>query len=247
MAKPTVTEQDVSAGIKSLGGFGGLTRSSTSTRRDSPFGSSFAKPQQQQDPAPVEAAAPANQTPITPSTTAAAPSPALESTPSEIAEKRVGGAPRESTARPAPIQPAPLQVIQLEATAVVAPPSAAPAMQEAPLPEVAPPSERPSRKSAPKPPPPASPRAATPTIPKTELYTERVTVLMDASMRDELNKVAHLLQRRKSDSTERITANTITRVAVRLLLEELKPSESDTPKTEAELYQLTKAKLRANT
>jgi hypothetical protein len=74
-----------------------------------------------------------------------------------------------------------------------------------------------------------------------------VTVLMDAAMRDELNRVAHLLQRRKSDSTERITANTITRVAVRLFLEQLRPTEADAPKTEAELYQLTKAKIDTST
>ena len=79
---------------------------------------------------------------------------------------------------------------------------------------------------------------------KEDPYSERVTLPISPDMRDGLHLLASKLQRRKTDKSERITSNTLMRVAVRLLLEDLRPSESDAPNTEEELYSLVQAKLK---
>jgi hypothetical protein len=215
MAKPTVTEQDVSAGIKSLGGFGGLTKSHT-TRRDSPFGPSFAKQPETSSPA----GSPRVEAPIATATVPQAPAQAI-------------------TDAAAPQVPPPTKVV-IAPTLELQPQAGDTAVTATTI-EKSQKGVGKATKTA-KNPVPKSPVQLQ--VPKTELYTERVTVLMDAAMRDDLNEVARLLQRRKSDSTERITANTITRVAVRLFLDELRPSDTDSPKTESELYHLSKARMR---
>jgi hypothetical protein len=79
------------------------------------------------------------------------------------------------------------------------------------------------------------------------MYTERVTTIMSPEMRDHMSQLAANLQRRKNDPTERITANTLTRVAIKIFLEELLPLDTEAPRTEEELYALTKAKVKRRT
>lgn len=67
---------------------------------------------------------------------------------------------------------------------------------------------------------------------KTELYTERVTVLLDAELRDGAEALAKELQRRRTEKGERITANTIMRVALRELLETFVADTSSTINSE---------------
>jgi hypothetical protein len=231
MAKPTITEKDLDAGISSLGGFGNLTKAgSSSTRRDSPFGSSYAKP--------AAATPPTQQTVL-------APKKQVEALNKEPVEPQQAPLPPQIMAPVAVHQPIedtpPLSTTALPAKEPVAQPQS--------------PSE-PSIKST-------TPRAAKikpstnevelaavssssvkSTVPKTQIFTERVTMVMDSQTRDELNQLALVLQRRKSDSSERITTNTLMRVAIKLFLEELRPQETDSPNSEAELYQLTKARVK---
>ena len=79
---------------------------------------------------------------------------------------------------------------------------------------------------------------------KIDLFPERVTVLMSPDMRDRINSLAAKLQRKKSDKSERITANTIHRVALSVLLSNLKLEDSDAPNTEEELLELAQRKIR---
>ena len=71
---------------------------------------------------------------------------------------------------------------------------------------------------------------------KTELYTERVTVPLDVELRDATEALAKDLQRKRTEKGERITANTVMRVALRVMLEKFDAGES-VVNTEGELYQ----------
>lgn len=70
---------------------------------------------------------------------------------------------------------------------------------------------------------------------KTERYTERVTVLLDAELRDGAEALAKELQRRRTEKGERITANTVIRVALRLFLERMRSEDFDSANSEADL------------
>lgn len=70
---------------------------------------------------------------------------------------------------------------------------------------------------------------------KTELYTERVTVPLDAELRDGAESLAKELNRRRTDKGERITANTVMRVALRLMLERFDVDATQTVNSEEEL------------
>lgn len=79
---------------------------------------------------------------------------------------------------------------------------------------------------------------------KCDTLTERVTVQMSPEMRDDVGEIARRLQRRKADKkSERITANTVMRVAIQFLLDELTLDDQDRPSTEDELLLLVKHKL----
>ena len=245
MAKPTVTEKDVSEGIASLGGFGGLTKQASSARRDSPFGTNYAKSPPQKTPVatnsvptdPVPAAetkaAPLTVINVTPPANVADPS--LKSEPSAAAIASSLVTPSETKGNPVP----PPSSTAAPAAAIEESALRSPELPVVATTPVKPPPQKALRQGQGNTPPQTSP-----SIPKTELFSERVTVLMDSEMRDELNRVAHLLQRRKTASTERITANTLMRVAIKVFLEELEPADTDTPNTELELYRLTKSKVR---
>lgn len=71
---------------------------------------------------------------------------------------------------------------------------------------------------------------------KTELYTEPVTVPLNAEMRDRAEALAKDLQRRRTEKSERITANTVIRVALRAMLDTFHPGSGVVVNTEADLY-----------
>jgi hypothetical protein len=80
---------------------------------------------------------------------------------------------------------------------------------------------------------------------KTERYPERVTVPLDAELRDSAESFAREISRRRDDKAERITTNTIMRVALRLLLEEVAPSFSASPNNEEEIFSAVCEHVRA--
>jgi len=71
---------------------------------------------------------------------------------------------------------------------------------------------------------------------KVDVYTEPVTLRMSPAMRDEVETMARELQRAKTSKDERITGNTVMRVAVRLVLDHFRPDPADAANTEEELY-----------
>ena len=78
---------------------------------------------------------------------------------------------------------------------------------------------------------------------KSDAFSERVTLQMSPEMRDELTLLAARLQRRKTDKTERITANTIMRVAIQMVLDEIDFGEGDIINNEVDLDRVVRAKL----
>lgn len=78
---------------------------------------------------------------------------------------------------------------------------------------------------------------------KADVYTERVTLQMSTYMRDKVDSLARDLQRQKSSKDERITANTVMRVAIELLLSEFKLRKSDIANSEDEVLELVKARI----
>lgn len=194
MAKGQVTEKDLESSIASLGGLGGLaTTGASGAKRDSPFGSSFAKRA----------------------------SPQVAEVPGEEAAERE-----------------PARAIELKGRGEITPVTKEmpPASQT-----VQPPSQTPVRSGA-------KPKARLVEQPETsrksDTLTERVTLQMSPDMRDEVGEIARKLQRRKADKKgERITANTVMRVAIQFLLDELTLDEEDRPSTEEEVLHLIKRKL----
>jgi len=77
---------------------------------------------------------------------------------------------------------------------------------------------------------------------KAEAFSERITLNITPDMRDKAEMIARGLQRRKADRTERITANTIYRVAIEALLANEDFLKSISPNTEKELLDAVKAK-----
>lgn len=74
-------------------------------------------------------------------------------------------------------------------------------------------------------------------------FGEKVSLQMPPEMRDDVNFLATKLQRRKTTKEQRITANTVMRVAIQFLLEELKLRDTDHANTEEELFDLVKRKI----
>ncbi len=61
--------------------------------------------------------------------------------------------------------------------------------------------------------------------PKSETYQERITLQMTPAMRDRLNELARTLQRKRRTKGERITPNTIMRVAIESFIAGFEPSQ----------------------
>ena len=68
----------------------------------------------------------------------------------------------------------------------------------------------------------------------------QVQVLMSGEMKDQVDALARELQRAKTSKDERITSNTVIRVAIRHFLDEFKLPKSEQPNTEEELLALAK-------
>lgn len=77
---------------------------------------------------------------------------------------------------------------------------------------------------------------------KAEKFSEKITLNISPEMRDKAEMLARSLQRKKNDKSERITANTIYRVAIKALLENKDFIDADSPNTEGELLELVKGK-----
>lgn len=216
MAKPTVTEADLQAGLGNLSGSFGTLVGQGGPKRDSPFGREHVRqampvatpPQQPQPIRTIELTTPvAKEAPpvqraqgnISVATTGDAPAPVKEETVPKVANATLAtehGEPREVLREPAKPKKTPS------------------------LPVVS--KVRDSSEEA----------------------VERITVPITAESRDKLTLIASTLQRRKLDKSERITSNTLIRVAVRLLINDLTPGEGDAPNNEEELYELLKARTR---
>ena len=183
MAKGQITEKDLEIGLKQAGGFSGLTQSKA--RRDSPFGSEYAKPVEQ-----------------------------------KVANDAVE---KESSKT---VELTPVQKKQPEQAPAKKTPAAKPKKVETTKPTVA------TKKVK-----------ETPRRTKADLFSERITLNVSPDTRDQAETLARTFQRRKSDKTERITANTIYRVAIQAVIEELDLLEDLSPNTEEELLELVKEKL----
>ncbi len=77
---------------------------------------------------------------------------------------------------------------------------------------------------------------------KAGLFSERITLNITPDMRERAEMLARGLQRRKLDKSERITANTLYRVAIQALLESEEFVKTISPNTEEELLEKIKVK-----
>lgn len=80
-------------------------------------------------------------------------------------------------------------------------------------------------------------------IRKLDIFTERVTLQISPEMRDNVERIARDLQRAKTSKEERITANTVMRVAILLLAKHFKIRFGEAPNTAEELYEAVEAAL----
>ncbi len=77
---------------------------------------------------------------------------------------------------------------------------------------------------------------------KADIYTERITLQLSPEMRDQVDSLARELQRTKTSKDERITSNTVMRVAIRHFLDEFKLRKGEEPNGEEELLTLVKGR-----
>lgn len=73
---------------------------------------------------------------------------------------------------------------------------------------------------------------------KADIFTERVTLQISPEMRDKVERLARELQRAKISKKERITGNTVMRVAIRLITSRLELKPGQAPNDEEELFEL---------
>lgn len=149
----------------------------------------------------------------------------------------------EAVPEPRPVQPEPEKPIDLKPVREVAPTLAATAPES---PEARrPPPIRVAMDPAPRVNEGFRPVDVLSDIPtrKSDSFTERVTLQMGPDMRDDLNLLAARLQRRKTDRSERITANTIMRVAIRILLDEVDLGTGEVANSETDLLRIVRQKL----
>jgi hypothetical protein len=78
---------------------------------------------------------------------------------------------------------------------------------------------------------------------KTDIYNERVTVLLNAELRDAAESIARDLHRKRKQKGERITANTVMRVAIRTLFEIFDTPQAEGVSTEEELLDAVRAQI----
>ena len=75
---------------------------------------------------------------------------------------------------------------------------------------------------------------------KADTYSERITLQISPEMRDEVDSLAREIQRSKATKEERITANSVMRVAIRHFLDVFRLRQGDRVNTEEELLALLK-------
>lgn len=78
---------------------------------------------------------------------------------------------------------------------------------------------------------------------KADIFTERVTLQISPEMRDQVERIARELQRAKTSKEERITSNTVMRVAIQLVTTHFKLRNDQAPNNEEELYEAVKDSL----
>jgi hypothetical protein len=81
---------------------------------------------------------------------------------------------------------------------------------------------------------------------KADIFTERITLQLSPKMRDDVERLARELQRTKTSKQERITANTVMRVAIRLLTGQFELRPGQAPNTEEELFHVVNTSLTRN-
>ena len=79
---------------------------------------------------------------------------------------------------------------------------------------------------------------------KADIFTERVTLQISPEMRDEIDALARDLQRAKTTKEERITSNTVMRVALQFLMKNYQFERGDVANTEAELFGLVAQRVK---
>jgi hypothetical protein len=79
---------------------------------------------------------------------------------------------------------------------------------------------------------------------KADIFTERVTLQISPEMRDDIDALARDLQRAKTTREERITANTVMRVALQLLMTSYQFERGDVANNEGELFDLVVRRFR---
>ena len=79
---------------------------------------------------------------------------------------------------------------------------------------------------------------------KADIFTERVTLQISPEIRDEIDALARDLQRAKTTKEERITSNSVMRVALEFLMKNYQFQRGDVANTEAELYDLVVRRIR---
>lgn len=72
---------------------------------------------------------------------------------------------------------------------------------------------------------------------KATVFTERVRLQISPEMRDDVERLARELQRAKVSKKERITGNTVMRVAIRLITERFELQSSEASNDEGELFE----------
>ena len=190
MAKGQVSDEELAAGLKSLGGgLGGIA--STGARRDSPFATPAPR-----IPVPIPATSPLD-----------------GHAANKVSEKTIDVALKEETKIP------PVKQVLPEVKATVK--------------AVKPLLSHTKEKSVKE-----------PVQAKSDNFSERITLQMSPEMRDELNDLARKLQRRKTDKSERITANTLMRASIQFMLDNLELGEVDRPNNEGEVLELFERRLK---
>lgn len=81
-------------------------------------------------------------------------------------------------------------------------------------------------------------------VTKAEACAEKVSLPMPAELRDDITALANKLQRMRTEKVERITPNTVMRVAIKVFLERFEPDRVPVSNTEEELLNVVRSHLK---
>lgn len=79
---------------------------------------------------------------------------------------------------------------------------------------------------------------------KAESCSEKVSLPMPVELRDDITALAKKLQRMRTEKVERITPNTVMRVAIQVFLERFEPDRVPVSNTEEELLNVVRTHLK---